>query len=69
MTAFRMAMGSKASFSGLADVGKNAQLASLNTDPIQQRLLEANMRAAAGIEGIRADMRAAAPAPIPRGDF
>jgi hypothetical protein len=53
IASLKMSMGPKASFSGLADVGKSAQLAALNADPIDQRLLRLNMRMVELLEDIR----------------
>jgi hypothetical protein len=61
---FTMSIGAKAQFTGLAQIGSQQQLAGLNGDPIQQRMLDALLRTAAGIEGARADARRAEAAPM-----
>lgn len=71
IASFRLSLGPKASFSGLADIGKQAQLAGLNGDPIQARLLAAMLRTADAVEGARADTRGArgaGPVALPRGE-
>lgn len=71
IASFKLALGPKASFTSLASVGQQAQLAGLNGDPIQQRMLQALLRAADGIDGIRTDgrgARGAGPAPVSKGD-
>ena len=58
LASFRLSLGPKAQFTGLAQVGQASQLAALNGDPIQQKMLAAMIRTADALEGVRADMRA-----------
>jgi hypothetical protein len=75
LASLKLALGGKASFSGLADVGRQAQLAGLNADPIQMKILASGLRSAAAAEESLAIMRrgagirGAGPAPVPRGDM
>ena len=69
LASFRASFGAKASYTGLADVGRQAQLAGLQGDPIQKRMVDLLARIADGVEGGRADARRGRPpeAPFPRG--
>lgn len=57
IASFRLSIGPKAQFSQLAQVGQSAQLAGLNADPIEQRMLQQLLRIASDMEGVRAEMR------------
>ncbi|MCE9566546.1 MAG: hypothetical protein K8U57_31365 [Planctomycetes bacterium] len=61
ISSFLQSIGPKAQFSGLADVGKSAQLAALNGDAIQQRMLEALVRSGHDIAAIRESLAGGPP--------
>jgi hypothetical protein len=56
IASLRLSMGPKASFAGLADVGKSAQMAALNADPIDQRMLRIAMKQVDMLERIHNKM-------------
>ncbi|MBA4192482.1 MAG: hypothetical protein C0467_31320 [Planctomycetaceae bacterium] len=58
----RMSLGSKASYTGLGDVGRNATLAAANQSPFEMKILERFDRAIAALErGATPEARAAFP--------
>ena len=57
ITSLRLSMGKPASFSGLESVGRSAQLAALNQDPIEQRMLQVQQKLLATMERVANNTR------------
>ena len=57
LASFRMSIGPKAQMSGLAEVGKAAQMAALNADPLEMRLMRDQLKVLEKIEAAVAKRR------------